>query len=185
MLFLSPRIVSWLQTLLHRCYNNTVFIVDVSKIYANSLPQKIGKIKNQSIDTHCISWDFQILNIKFSWLEYKISFYSLNASANVKIATQCFENFRGANAPNPSHLVARLRSIHISVLRKPSGDGHMQKSTAFNLCFSTGGEEKLSVGYFWLLNKFCHHTLGMVVSCLNVNETKFRPLWNIFLRIYW
>jgi len=46
----------------------------------------------------------------------------------------------GQMPPNPSHLVARLRSIHISVLRKPSGDGHMQKSTALNLCFSTGGE---------------------------------------------
>jgi len=33
-----------------------------------------------------------------------------------------------------------IRSIHISVLRKPSRDGHLQKSTAFNLCLSTGGE---------------------------------------------
>jgi len=33
-----------------------------------------------------------------------------------------------------------IRSIHISVLRKLSGDGHMQKSTAFNLYLITGGE---------------------------------------------
>jgi len=33
-----------------------------------------------------------------------------------------------------------IRRIQISVLRKPSGDGHMQKSIAFNLRLSTGGE---------------------------------------------
>jgi len=33
-----------------------------------------------------------------------------------------------------------IRSIHISLLRKPSGDGHIQKSTAFSLYLSTGGE---------------------------------------------
>jgi len=33
-----------------------------------------------------------------------------------------------------------IRSIPISVLRKPSGDGRTQKSIAFNLCLSTGGE---------------------------------------------
>jgi len=38
-----------------------------------------------------------------------------------------------------------IRSIQISVLCKPSGDGHMQKSTAFDLCLSTGGESKFSV----------------------------------------
>ena len=27
----------------------------------------------------------------------------------------------------------------------------------------------------WLPHKFCHSVLGMVVSCLNVNKTKFRP----------
>jgi len=37
-------------------------------------------------------------------------------------------------------VLMHIRSIHISVLRKPSGDGHMQKSTAFNLCLSTGGK---------------------------------------------
>jgi len=31
-----------------------------------------------------------------------------------------------------------IRSIQILVLRKPSGDGNMQKSTAFDLCLSTG-----------------------------------------------
>jgi len=67
-----------------------------------------------------------------------------------------------------------IRSIHISVLRKPSGDGRMEKPTAFNLCLSTGGEQ--SIAYMWLPHKFCHSALGMVASCLNVNKSKFRPL---------
>jgi len=33
-----------------------------------------------------------------------------------------------------------VRSIHISVLRKPSGECHMCISTAFNLCLGTGSE---------------------------------------------
>jgi len=33
-----------------------------------------------------------------------------------------------------------IRHIQISVLRKPSGDGHLQKSTAFNQRLSTGGK---------------------------------------------
>jgi len=33
-----------------------------------------------------------------------------------------------------------IRRIQISELRKPSGDGHMQKSTAFNQRLSAGGE---------------------------------------------
>jgi len=35
MLFLSPGIVYWVQTLLHWCDSNVVFIVDVSRVYAN------------------------------------------------------------------------------------------------------------------------------------------------------
>jgi len=34
-------------------------------------------------------------------------------------------------------VLMHIRRIHISVLRKPSGDGHTEKSTAFNLCPST------------------------------------------------
>jgi len=45
MLFLSPVIVYWLQTLLHWCDSNAVFIVDVSRVYANSLPQKMARSK--------------------------------------------------------------------------------------------------------------------------------------------
>jgi len=37
-------------------------------------------------------------------------------------------------------VLMHIRSIQISVLRKPSGDGRMEKPTAFNLCLSTGGE---------------------------------------------
>jgi len=42
-------------------------------------------------------------------------------------------------------VLMHIRSIHISMLRQSSGDGHVQKSTAFNLCLSTGGEQKFSV----------------------------------------
>jgi len=37
-------------------------------------------------------------------------------------------------------VLMHIRSIHISLFRKPSGAGRMQKSTAFNLYLSTGGE---------------------------------------------
>jgi len=37
-------------------------------------------------------------------------------------------------------VLMHIRSIQISVLHKPSGDGHMQKSIAFDLCLSTEGE---------------------------------------------
>jgi len=59
MLFLSPGMVDWLQTLLHWCDNNAAFIVDVSRVYANSLPQKIGEKQNQSVHTHRIFENFQ------------------------------------------------------------------------------------------------------------------------------
>jgi len=36
MLFLSPGIVYWVQTLLHWCDSNATFVVDVSRAYANS-----------------------------------------------------------------------------------------------------------------------------------------------------
>jgi len=37
-------------------------------------------------------------------------------------------------------VLMHIRSIQILVLSNPSGDGHMQKSIAFNLCLGTGGE---------------------------------------------
>jgi len=46
MLFLSLGIVYyWVQTLLHWCDSNAVFIVDVSRVYANSLSQKMARNK--------------------------------------------------------------------------------------------------------------------------------------------
>jgi len=45
MLFLSPGIVYWVQTLFHLCDSNAVFIVDVSRVYANSLPQEMTRRK--------------------------------------------------------------------------------------------------------------------------------------------
>jgi len=59
MLFLPPGIVYWLQASLHWCDNNAVFIDDVSKVYANSFPQKTGKKQNKSVHAHCISENFQ------------------------------------------------------------------------------------------------------------------------------
>ena len=43
--------VYWLRTLLHWCDNNAVFIVDVLRMYANSLPQQTSKKQNQSVHT--------------------------------------------------------------------------------------------------------------------------------------
>jgi len=59
MLYLLQGIVIWLQILLHWCDNNTVPIVDVLRVHANSLPQKIGNKQSQSVDAHCISENFQ------------------------------------------------------------------------------------------------------------------------------
>jgi len=53
MLLLSAGIVYWLQALLqYRCDNNVAFSVEISSVYANSPPQKIGKKQNQSVHTH-------------------------------------------------------------------------------------------------------------------------------------
>jgi len=70
-------------------------------------------------------------------------------------------------------VLMHIRSIHISVLRKPSGDGHMQKRQHF--IYVLAQEANKSLAYMWL-PKFCHSTLSMVVSCLNVKRTKFKPL---------
>jgi len=58
MLFLSSGIVYWVQTLLHWCDSNAVFIVDVSRVYANSSSED-GKKQKQSVHAHCISNNFQ------------------------------------------------------------------------------------------------------------------------------
>jgi len=58
MLFLSPGIVYWVQTLLHWCDSNAVFIDDVSRVYANASSED-GKKQNQNVHTHCISENFQ------------------------------------------------------------------------------------------------------------------------------
>jgi len=56
MMFLSLGIVCWVVgcKLLHWCDSNAVFIVNVSKVYANSLPQKISRNKIKAY-TYCIS----------------------------------------------------------------------------------------------------------------------------------
>jgi len=58
MLFLLPGIVYWVQTLLHWCDSNAVFIIVVSRVYANS-SSEYGKKQNQSVHTHCISENVQ------------------------------------------------------------------------------------------------------------------------------
>jgi len=52
MMFLSLGIVCWVQTLLHWCDSNAVFIVDVSRVYANSLPQKMARNKIKAYTLH-------------------------------------------------------------------------------------------------------------------------------------
>jgi len=60
MLFLSPGIVYWLQALLHWCDNIAVFIADVSRRHANSIPQRYARRKIKAhTHTHCISDYFQ------------------------------------------------------------------------------------------------------------------------------
>jgi len=58
MLFLSPGMVFWVQTVLYWCDGNTIFIVGVSRVYANSSSED-GKKQNQSVNTNCISEKFQ------------------------------------------------------------------------------------------------------------------------------
>jgi len=58
MMFLSLGIVYWVKTLLHLCDSNAVFIVDVSRVYANSLPQKMARNKIK-VYAHCIFENFQ------------------------------------------------------------------------------------------------------------------------------
>jgi len=47
MLFLSPGTDSWLQTFLHWCDNNAVFIVDVSRVHANSFSEDGQETKSK------------------------------------------------------------------------------------------------------------------------------------------
>ena len=63
MLFLSPGTACCVQTLLHWCESNTVLIVDVSRVYANSSSED-GKKQNQGVHTHCISENFQSVTRK-------------------------------------------------------------------------------------------------------------------------
>jgi len=51
--------VSWLQTLLYWWDNNIVFIVDVSRVYANSsLEGRQETVWKRSLHTHWISENF-------------------------------------------------------------------------------------------------------------------------------
>jgi len=50
MLFLSPGIVYWVENLLHWCDSNAVFVVDISRVYANSSSED-GKKQNQRVHT--------------------------------------------------------------------------------------------------------------------------------------
>jgi len=47
------------------------------------------------------------------------------------------------SSQNTFLVLMHIRGIQNSVLRKPSGDGRMEKPTAFNLCLSTGCEQSL------------------------------------------
>jgi len=58
MLFQSPGIVCWVQTLLHWCDSNAVIVVDLSRVYVKSSSED-GKKQIKSVHTHCISENFQ------------------------------------------------------------------------------------------------------------------------------
>jgi len=49
--FLLTDIVYWLHTLLHRCDNNAVFIVDVSRVYAKSPSEDRQETKSNRAHT--------------------------------------------------------------------------------------------------------------------------------------
>jgi len=63
MLFLSPSIVYWVQTLLHWCDSNAVFIVDVSRVYANS-HQKMARSKIKAYTRIAFLKNFRVVHEK-------------------------------------------------------------------------------------------------------------------------
>jgi len=54
MVFLSPGIAYWLPTLLHWCDNNTVFIADISRVYANSIRRQARNKFESYTHTTCL-----------------------------------------------------------------------------------------------------------------------------------
>jgi len=96
MLFLSPGIVYWVQKLLHWCDSNTVFIVDVSRVYAISSTED-GKKQHQSVHTHSISEHFQTGTRKKDKKYLKIGcqhFNDLPVSTYLWLNTDHLQNFR-------------------------------------------------------------------------------------------
>jgi len=94
-MFLSLGIVCWVQTVLHWCDSNAVFIVDVSRVYANSFPQKMARIKIKAY-THCISENFQCYTNKRikNALEIGYQHYKPSPNSNIFVVKcQSFTKF--------------------------------------------------------------------------------------------
>jgi len=52
---MRPHKISWCSLKPNHKKTLTVFIADVSRVYANYLSRKVGKKQNQTVHTHCIS----------------------------------------------------------------------------------------------------------------------------------
>ena len=99
MLFLQASIVFWLQTLRYWWENNTLFIVDVSRVYANSSSED-RKETIWNVHTHTAFLKIKKIRIyNFHESNIKFHLHSLKVSANVKIVMQCFETFLGEMPP--------------------------------------------------------------------------------------
>jgi len=84
MMFLSLGIVYWVKTLIHWCDSNAVFFVDVSRVFANSLPQKMARSKIKAY-AHCISENFQSYTNKRIKNALEIDYQHFKPSPNSNI----------------------------------------------------------------------------------------------------
>jgi len=81
------------QTLLHWCANNAAFIVDVSRVYANSSLEN-GKKQNQSVHTHCISENFQSGTGKKDKNALEINYQHFKGFPNFSIFVVKYQSFK-------------------------------------------------------------------------------------------
>jgi len=129
MLFLSPDIVYWLQTLLHSRENNTVFIVDVSRVCKLTFSEERQETKPKRTHT-------AFLKIFRTTIQYKTFMMRIPRFISIlwkllKFQNCCvmFRNFLGRQMPPPdcapniqihalSHCVSALANISTSLFRR-------------------------------------------------------------------
>jgi len=92
MVFLSLGIVYCVKTLLHWCDSNAVFIADISRVYANSLPQKMARNKLKTY-AHCISENFQCYTNKRIKNALEIGYQHFKRSPNSNIFVVKYQSF--------------------------------------------------------------------------------------------